>query len=333
MLDLVVEVVEVELVLHDLLLQLLGLFLIELLLGALHQGYHVAHTQDTVGHTRRMEGIDSLHLLTSTDKLDGLRHHRANRKGSTATGITVELGQHHAVEVQTVVEFLSCIHGILTGHRVHHKERLVWIHGILQRSNLVHHLLIHGQTTGGIDDDHVVVLGLSLADSILRNGNHVLVLWLGINGHANGLSHHVQLLDSSRTINVASHQQRALVLLRLQHIGQFAGEGGLTRTLQTRHQDDARLAIQFQAHGLAAHQFGQFIVNNLHHELSRLDGREHVHAHCLLLHGFSERFCHLVVHVSIKQCAAHILQGLSNVNFCDFSFTFKYLERPFKSVA
>ena len=178
MLDLVVEVVEVELVLHDLLLQLPCLLLVVLLLSALHQRDHVAHAQYAVGHTRRMEGIDGLHLLARTDKLDGLRHHRANRKGSTAAGITVELGQHHAVEVQAVVEFLGGVHGILTGHRVHHEERLVGIHGLLQRSDLVHHLLIHGQTTGGIDDDHVVILSLGFAESILRNGNHVLVFGL-----------------------------------------------------------------------------------------------------------------------------------------------------------
>ena len=63
--------------------------------------------------------------------------------------------------------------------------------------------------------------------------DNVLVALLGIDIHADALAYHLQLLDGSGTIDVACHQQWFLVLAGLQHVGQLAGEGGLTRTLQT----------------------------------------------------------------------------------------------------
>ena len=274
-----------------------------------------------------MEHIDGLHLLTRTNELDRLRHHRTDREGSTTTGVTVEFRQHH--------ELLSGIHGILTSHRIDHEEGLVGMDCILQRLNLIHHLLIDGQTTSGIDDDYIVGLSLGLLNGVVGNLHHVLIVRFRIDGHAYSLSHDLQLLDSSGTIDVAGHQQRLLVMTRLQQVGKLTAERGLTRTLQTRHQDDGRCtrtALDLQFGSLASHQFRQLVVHNLHHQLAGLHGSEHVHTHRLLLHGIRERLCHLVVHVGIKQCTTHVFQGFSYVDLGDLSLTFQYLERSLKSV-
>ena len=300
LLDLTHEIVEVELVLAEFLLQALSLFLVELLLSTLHKAHHVAHTEDSIRHTRWMEHVDGLHLLASTDELDRLRHHRANREGCTTAGVAIELREHYAIEIQTVVEFLCRVHSILTRHRVDHEQRLVWMEEVLQALNLVHHLLIDGQTTGGIDDYHVVTFGFSLLQGVFGNRDDVFVLQFRVDGNANLFSHHVQLLDSSRAIDVASHEQRLLVALVLQHIGEFARERGLTRTLQSRHQNNGRSVLELQVDSLTTHEFSQLVVHKLHHELSGLDGREHVHTHCLLLHSVGEGLCHLVVHVGIE---------------------------------
>ena len=145
------------------------------------------------------------------------------------------------------------------------------------------------------------------------------------------LADHLQLFDGCRTIDVTSHQQRLLVLLGLQHVRQFSCERRLTRTLQARHQDDGRAVFQVQLYGLAAHQLRQFVVYNLHHQLARLYGRQHVHAQGFLLDGIRKLLGHLVVHVGIQQCAANVLHGFRHIDFGDFSLTFQYLERPFKS--
>ena len=52
---------------------------------------------------------------------------------------------------------LRCIHRILTRHGIDYKQRFRWIDGLFYGLNFLHHFRIHGQTTGGIHDDRVVV--------------------------------------------------------------------------------------------------------------------------------------------------------------------------------
>ena len=153
-----------------------------------------------------MEHVNGLHLLARTYKLDRFGDHSAYGESCTTTGIAVKFGQHHAVEVQTIVELLGCVDSILTRHGVNHEQCLVRTDRLLQGCYLVHHLLVNSQTACGIDDDHIIVLGLCLANSVVGNLNHILVVWLRVDGYAHTLAHHVELLDSSRTIDVTGHQ-------------------------------------------------------------------------------------------------------------------------------
>ena len=73
-------------------------------------------------------------------------------------------------------------------------------------------------------------------------------------------------------------------------------------------------------------------MHELNHELSRLHGGEHIHAHGLLLHGVHECLGHLIVHVGLGQCSADIFERLRYVDFSNFPFTFQYLKRALKSV-
>ena len=199
--------------------------------------------------------------------------------------------------------------------------------GLFERRYLVHHLLVNGQTTSGIDDDHVVTFRLRLFQSILCDGHHVLVTRLGIDGHFNGLADDDKLLDSSGTVDVAGYEQRVLMLLAFEHVGQFATEGGLTRTLQTRHEDDGWFALQVQAHGLATHQFSQLVVYELHHQLSGFHGGKHVHTQSFLLHLVGEGLGHFIVDVGINKCATYIFHRLGDVDFGYLAFALEYLKR------
>ena len=110
------EIIKVELILGNLLLKTLCLFLVILLLRTLYQRHDITHAENTVCHTCRMELVDSIQLFAGTHKLDRLVYHGTDRKSSTATGVTIQLGQHDAVKVQTFIKLTSCIHRILTGH-------------------------------------------------------------------------------------------------------------------------------------------------------------------------------------------------------------------------
>ena len=203
---------------------------------------------------------------------------------------------------------------------------------LLQTADLVHHLLINSQSAGSIDDDYVVALGFSLLYGMVGNLVDIFVVRLAIHWNADTLTDDFQLVDGGRAIDVARYEQRLLMLLLLEHIGELAAERGLTRALKTRHQDDRRLALQLELGSLTTHELGQFIVHNLHHQLSRLDGGEYVHTQRFLLDRIGERFGYLIVDISVEQRAANVLQRLGYVYFCDFALAFQHLERAFKAV-
>ena len=63
---------------------------------------------------------------------------------------------------------------------------------------------------------------------MLRDSHHILITFHGVYGTVDLGGHHLQLLNSCRTVYVASHQQRFLVLLGLEHIGELTAERGLS---------------------------------------------------------------------------------------------------------
>ena len=221
MLDLFQEVVVVELVLGQFLLEATGFFLVELFLGAFHKRDDVAHTEDTVGHTFGVEHVEGIHLLADTDELDGLVNHGADGEGGTATSVAIEFGEHHAVEVETIVEGLGRVDGVLTRHGVHHEEGFMRMHRRFDAGNLVHHLLIDGQTAGGIDDDHALVLRLGVLDGMLGDLDRVFVALFAIHLHLDLLTEGLQLLDGGGTIHVTGDEQHLLAALAFQIIGQL----------------------------------------------------------------------------------------------------------------
>ena len=73
-------------------------------------------------------------------------------------------------------------------------------------------------------------------------------------------------------------------------------------------------------------------MNNIHHQLARLHGSEHVHTHSLSLDRIGEVFGDLIVNVGIEQSPTYILEGLCDVYLSNFSFALQYFERAFQSV-
>ena len=333
LLNLAEEIVEVELVLLDFALQLLGFLLVVLGLCALHEADDIAHTKDAVGHSLGVEHVEGFHFLACADKFDGFVHHGANTQGCTAAGVAIEFCQDDAIVVQAVVEFLGGIHGVLSRHGINNKERFVGLASLLDGCNLAHQFLVNGQTTSGIDDNRVVSLGLGVLDAFAGDGHGVLALQIHVDGHVNLLCQHAKLLNGCGTIDVAGHEQGAAVFLRLEQECEFAREGGLTRTVETCHEDDGGMALELEFLCRTSHECGQLIVYNLHEQLSRLHGGEHVLSEGLLLDSIGEGLGYLIIDVGIKEGAAYVLERFGHVDFRDAAFAFQYFERAFKSFA
>src|SRR5215208_7021023 len=97
LLHLLEEVVERELLLADLLLEVLRLALVHLALGLLDERHHVAHAEDPLRHSVRVEALEVAELLARRGVKDRLARHGLYRERGAAAGIAVELRQDHAV--------------------------------------------------------------------------------------------------------------------------------------------------------------------------------------------------------------------------------------------
>ena len=161
-----------------------------------------------------------------------------------------------------------------------------------------------------------------MLNGILCNFDRILVLCFRVNRHPDLFAKHFQLLYRGGTIDVTGYQQRVFPPFALQHVGQLAGEGGLTRSLKARHKNDGGTALDVDLGSTASHQDGQFIVHDLHHHLLRLHGVEHILPHRLLLDGLGELFGGLIVYVGIQQRAAYLFQGLGHVDLGNLALPF-----------
>ncbi len=278
-----------------------------------------------------MEDLQGIHLLAARNELQRLIDYRTDRDGGTTSRIAIELREHHAVEVEAVVELLGRVYSILTRHRIHDEEGLRGVHGSLDGGNLLHHRLVHGQTTGRIDDNHVVGVLTCVLDSVLGDLDGVHVTLLGVDLDTHLLTQDLELVDSGRTIDVAGHEQHLTALLRLDQLCQLAREGRLTRTLQTGDQHHGGRAFELDVGCRATHELSQLVAHDLGHHLTRLDGLQHILTHCLLLYLGGKVLGYLIVYVGIEQCLAYILQRFRYIDFGDFAFTFQNLKRPFQS--
>ena len=332
MLNLSEEVVEVKFVLADFLLQAARLFFVKLLLGAFHEADDIAHAEDTVRHTRRMEHINGFHLLARTDKLNRLCDNGADTDCRSASGVTVKFCQHHAVEVESVIKLFRRIDCILTGHRVNDKQCLVRINRVFQRLDFVHHLFVNGKTSCGIYNNDVTALRLCLFYGVLRYLYNVLIIRLRVNGHVNLRRYHFQLLYCGRTVHVAGNEHRVLMTLVFQHICKFSAECCLSGALQTGHKDYRRASFKVKVDALASHQFCQLIMHELNHQLSGFYGSEHIHAKRFLLNVIGEVLCHLIVNVGIKQRTSYVFQRFGDVYLGYFALSFKQLKGTVKSL-
>ena len=200
---------------------------------------------------------------------------------------------------------------------------------ILEITDLIHHLLIDGKTTGSIDDNHVIAIGLCLLDSMVGNNTYILIIRLTIYRNTNLFTHNMELLDSSRTVNVAGNEQWLLTFLCLEHIGKLAAECSFTRTLKTAHEDDGRMTFELQWSLFSTHEFCKFIMNQLHHQLTRLHCCQHIHTERLFLHLVGKFLCHFIVDIGIEECTAHILHSLSYIDFGNLTFTLQDFEGTF----
>lgn len=73
------------------------------------------------------------------------------------------------------------------------------------------------------------------------------------------------------------------------------------------------MLLEHQPDSLTTHQLSELIVDELNHELARLDSREHIHAKSFLLDRISEGLGNFVVDIGIEQSTAYVLHCLGHI--------------------
>ena len=215
-------------------------------------------------------------------------------EGRAATGVAVQLGQHHAVDAQRLVKGSGGVHRILAGHGIHHQQDLIGMDGSLHPLQLIHQGLIHMEPAGGVQEDHITAVVPGMADCILCNLHRVTLTLLEYR-QVQLATHHLQLLDGGGTVHVAGGQQGPLAKLAAHQPRQLGGGGGLAGALQAHHHHNGGTAVGHgEPGGAAAHELCQLFVDDLDDLLGGREAVQHVGPHSPLCHGSHEVLDHLI---------------------------------------
>ncbi|CAB4569158.1 unannotated protein [freshwater metagenome] len=118
------------------------------------------------------------------------------------------------------------------------------------------------------------------------------------------------------------------MLIFRQILGEFAGEGGLTRALQTREHDDRRwLLCEFEPALFATENRDQLVVDDLHDLLSGVQRFADIVTEGALANAAGEVFDHLERHVSVEQSASNLANRAVHVGGRELALAAKVLER------
>lgn len=276
-----------------------------------------------------MEGVEVLELLAARREHDRLAGDLADRQGRTTAGVTVELGEHHAVEADAVAEGLGGVDRVLTDHRVDDEEDLVGRDGVTDVRGLLHQLLVDTQAAGGVHDHDVVDLGLRELDGVLGDLDRVTdaVARLGrVDRDTGTLGDDAELVDGVGTLEVGGDEQRRVALL-LQPVAELAREGGLTGTLETRqHDHGGRVLGEPQPPGLAAEDRDELLVHDLQDLLRGVQRPRDIGTEGTLLDVLDERPDDGEGHVRFQEGDPDLARGGVDVRLGEPSLAAQVLE-------
>jgi len=213
-----------------------------------------------------VEHVEVGHALAVGGEHDRFAGDPGDRQRRAAAGVTVQLGQHHAVETDAVGERLGGVHRILADHRVHDEQDLSGIHRVPDVGRLLHQVGVDAQPAGGVDDHHVVELAHRVQDRAARHLDgvaHTVARLGGEDMDAGPLADDLQLVDRVGALEVRGHEQRAVPLL-LQPFAELAGQSRLAGALEAGEHDHRRRSLgEPQRTGLAAEDADQLVVDDL----------------------------------------------------------------------
>ena len=155
-----------------------------------------------------------------------------------------------------------------------------------------------------------------------------------IDGNACLLAYNAQLVNCCGAVDITGYQQWAAALGFI-IAAQLCRMGCFTVTLQAAHHHNG-LALIFDVQGLgflAAHQLGQFLVDDLDNLLGGGQAFHHFLAHGALRNLRAEILCDFVVDVRFKQRHADFPHRSLDIRFTQLAFAAQFFENAVQTLA
>jgi hypothetical protein len=239
---------------------------------------------------------------------------RPDRQRGATARVAVELGQHDAGEADALGERVGGGHRVLADHRVDDEQDLVGLHRIADARCLRHHLGVHAEASGGVDDHHVVLPLPGERDGVARHGHRVTrrggqcagdaLLDARVRGehrHAGPLADHLELGDRVRPLQVRRDEHGGVAAFA-QVQAELPGERRLASALKAREQDDRRRVLREPQRPLLTAEDGdQLLVHDLDDLLRRVQCARHLSRQGALPHGPGELADHGHRDVGVQQ--------------------------------
>ena len=279
-----------------------------------------------------MEHIQIIQLFAGALELDGLAGNGQHGKRCTAAGIAVGLGKDDAIHAHRLVEGLSHIDGILTGHGIHHQQCLVHGNGGLDVHQLLHQHFVDLQTACRVQNDDIVAIVPGVCQRLAGDLRR-LCAGQGEHRRTGLLAHHLQLVNSRRAVDIAGYQHGAASLLDIK-LGKLCRVGGFTVALQAaEHNDRLPLVLDVQAGGFAAaHEGYQLLIDDLDHLLGGGQALHDLLTHGALGHLCAEVLGNLIVDIGFQQSHPHLAHGGLDICLGQLAVTAQLFEYTGKAV-
>ncbi len=223
-------------------------------------------------------------------------------------------------------------HRILANHRVQDEQDLVGLHLVTNGTGLGHKFRIYAQSSGGIDNHHVIARTGGQRQSTPRHIDrvaHPVAGFGGENGDPGLFAHDLQLVDRVGTLQVRRDQQDFSALFR-QPFAEFPGQSRFTSTLQAGQHEYGRAFAglsEMQFPVLTTQNVNQLVVDDFHNLLGRVQSLRPSRPISLFLYSSGEILDDLQGHISLNQGAADIADGGVNVGFLQLALLAKVLKR------
>lgn len=161
-----------------------------------------------------MKGFELVELLPDADELDRDARNRLHRQRRAPTGVAIELGEDHPIELEGVVEGFGRVDRVLPGHGVADEQDLLRAQLKINLLDFAHQRFIDMQPAGRIEDDDVAIAQfLRRGDAVLADFDGIRPGGLAVNRHTELFADDLELLDGGGALHVGRDQHRLPALV------------------------------------------------------------------------------------------------------------------------